>query len=121
MSDYAWIIDRDHLYETFKAEDGETVFPSAVGVVGPGNAKFGTSTEDHEAKHTELGTRYQHRNAFKMYDDDGELYYSGYLYWDGEIDDPDEHQIAGPLDDYGMPGSGCTRITYHRKPEWEIG
>ena len=39
---------------------------------------------------------------FEMFDDDGTLYYSGTIYgvYDG----------CEPLDDYGMPGAGCTRI-----------
>lgn len=42
--------------------------------------------------------------SFKMYDDDGELYYSGYAKPDADFD---------PLDDFGMPNAGCTRIDYH--------
>ena len=40
---------------------------------------------------------------FKMYDDDGELYYSGYSKPDADFD---------PLDDFGMPNAGCTEIKY---------
>ena len=42
------------------------------------------------------------RTYFKMYDGDGELYYSGYIVGD----------FSGfePLDEFGMPNAGCTDI-----------
>lgn len=43
---------------------------------------------------------------FKMYDDDGELYYSGYS---KPLNDVDGFE---PLDDFGMPNAGCTEIKY---------
>lgn len=48
-------------------------------------------------------------NAFRLRDDDGELYYSGYAREDME----DEF---APLDDYGLPNAGCTTIEY-RNPK----
>lgn len=42
--------------------------------------------------------------SFKMYDDDGELYYSGWAKQDADFD---------PLDDFGMPNAGCTEIRYY--------
>jgi hypothetical protein len=41
---------------------------------------------------------------FKMYDDDGEHYYSGYA----------KEEEFYPLDDYGMPNAGCTEIKYRQ-------
>ena len=41
---------------------------------------------------------------FKMFDDDGELYYSGYAKPDADFD---------PLDDFGTPNAGCTEIQYY--------
>lgn len=51
-------------------------------------------------------------NAFRMYDDDGELYYSGWAKPDTEFD---------PLEDFGTPNAGCTSISYysHTKLIWE--
>jgi len=47
---------------------------------------------------------------FRMYDDDGNLYYSGRM----KIEDFD------PLDDYGMPNAGCTYLKYRRgNKAWE--
>lgn len=50
---------------------------------------------------------------FKMYDDDGEHYYSGVIFG--------EYGGFEPLDDFGMPNAGCTWIEYRNKEthEWE--
>lgn len=45
---------------------------------------------------------------FKMYDDDGIHYYSGYLL--GKYEGCE--QAFNPLEDYGMPNAGCTDIKY---------
>lgn len=42
------------------------------------------------------------KGTFKIYDDDGEPWYSGEIY--GEYDGFE------PLDDYGTPNDGCTQI-----------
>ena len=83
MSNYAWVITTDHLDNM------------PANVAGPRDA-----TEDQIAMAREKGTR------FKIYDDDGILYYSG-RYWEpsGDID-------FGPLDDYGAPNAGATEIRY---------
>jgi hypothetical protein len=49
---------------------------------------------------------------FRMFDDDGELYYSGSIWGD--------YDGFEPLDDFGMPSAGCTGIQYQNdKGEWE--
>ncbi len=45
--------------------------------------------------------------AFKMYDDDGEHYYSGRI-----VGDYDGFE---PLDDYGTPNAGATEIRYRAR------
>lgn len=40
--------------------------------------------------------------TFKLYDDDGELYYIGEIYGD--------YDGFEPLDDFGAPNDGCTAI-----------
>jgi len=47
---------------------------------------------------------------FKMYDDDGELYYEGVMnqYCDG----------FEPLNHYGMPNAGCTEIRILEQGKW---
>ena len=51
---------------------------------------------------------------FKMYDDDGNLCYSGFS------DDSESEDGFAPLDDYGTPNVGCTYIEYWRNGKWEI-
>ena len=49
---------------------------------------------------------------FRMFDDDGELYYSGSIWGD--------YDGFEPLDDFGMPSAGCTGIQYKNdKGEWK--
>jgi len=50
-------------------------------------------------------------HQFKMYDDDGVLYYYGRC----------AEQEFSPLDDYGTPNAGCTEIRYHNAEtgEWD--
>ena len=47
---------------------------------------------------------------FRMYDDDGELYYEGYS---------NDSSSFQPLDDFGMPNAGCTEIKYYENGKWE--
>lgn len=42
--------------------------------------------------------------SFKMFDDDGELYYSGLARKNADFD---------PLDDFGTPNAGCTEIRFY--------
>lgn len=96
---YAWIINRDHLH----AASPET-FTSEVGTIGPRNV-----TPDQEAAlHRGEGT------AFRMRDDDGELYYSGRFLGDSESE-----EAFAPLDDFGTPNAGATTIEYYRAGKWE--
>ncbi len=85
-SRYGWVITRDYIDED-----------RAVGVMGPRGCTF--AKEDIAANGVQ----------FRMYDDDNELYYEGYL-------------IGGegfePLDDYGTPSAGCTYIQYKEKGKW---
>lgn len=54
---------------------------------------------------------------WRLYDDDGELYYEGWLYED------DEAIIEQAVLDWGMHDSGCTEIQVKRNGKWvtEIG
>jgi len=74
---YGWIITRD----TLPFDDlGD------VGTIGPSNCKLSVE-EIKKGK------------PFRMYDDDGELYYEGFIAGDFEGFEP--------LDDFGGPNSGC--------------
>lgn len=50
---------------------------------------------------------------FRLYDDDGNLYYEGYS------DDNSSEKAFAPLDDYGMPNDGCTEIRYLENGKFE--
>lgn len=81
----AWVIDKDHIGDS-NAKPG--TLQNAVGLVGP---------RSYKGDGSELGCK------FRMHDDDGELYYEGRS---GDGSD------FGPLDDFGMPNAGATRISY---------
>ena len=87
--DYAWVIVKDNI------ADVEITPPSnlnAVGMIGPHWAKYDA---DYIKKH---GAR------FRMSDDDGEIYYYGYIVGD--------YEGFEPLDDFGLPNAGCAHIEY---------
>ncbi len=92
---YAWIITKDHLEEE-GSED------SSVGVIGPRDA----TPEQVADLQAGRGA------AFRMYDGDGKLYYSGRAVWD----EPTEEAHVGPLVDYGYPNAGAVRITWPGDP-----
>jgi len=92
---YCWLITADRLAEN----DRE----SAVGAEGPSSAPamFGDDWTPRQ---------------FRMYDDDGVLCYDGILF----AEDPDSEEACfGPLDDFGAPNAGCTRIDYFNGRDWE--
>lgn len=90
--EYGWIITRDYLSEQWGSEDSE------AGIYGP----HGCSKNLHDALLSGKG------HKFKMYDDDDELYYKGLF-----IGDPESEDGFAPLDDFGTPNAGCTRIDYY--------
>jgi len=106
QSEYAWIIDKDHLYA------GEDYLRDDAGTIGPRGAN-GSTKQD-------LAANYPHRNQFRMYDDDQELYYTGTLYWTGDPE-PEEDFVYGPLADFGTPNAGAVFIAYTGKPQWDCG
>ena len=99
---YAWKITKDHLARTPDEDE--------AGTSGPGNAS------EHHMNLLKDGEG----EVFKMYDDDGELYYTGRLVFDDDMEGTEE-ACYGPLSDFGMPNAGCTEIRYPRKPEWNCG
>jgi len=110
---YGWIITTDKLAKAGKKGD--------VGTLGPRGC-----TEALQARLeaelpadgvTPLAARLpvpegMDRVRFRMYDDDGEHYYSGTLIMDGEAEGFE------PLDDFGMPGAGCTEIRLFEHGRW---
>jgi hypothetical protein len=99
---YAWLITRDVLHDNGEIEDNE------AGVAGPA----GMSPDQLRALEAGKGT------PFRMYDDDGELLYEGRLLT-MQHGDEGNYDLS-PLDDFGMPNAGCTRIDVYRNGKWEI-
>lgn len=99
---YGWIIWKDLLAESYGGQ-------SAVGTAGPNNI------DDSVLAHLKDGKG----QAFRLYDDDGEHYYSGKavaLDDDGKVldhfTDGEDEAAFGPLWDFGEPDSGCTELRY---------
>lgn len=89
---YTWIIIKDRIDEG-----------THDGTMGPREGKY--SKEDVLEKGT----------PFRMFDDDGELYYEGKCL----SDEPGSEDWFGPLDDFGIPNAGCTGIQYFENGKWE--
>ena len=91
-----WTITKDNL-----AEPGEPsgTNSNAVGIVGPRGA---TMTSAEIAAHPKA-------KQFRMGDEDG-VWYEGWLVGDDEF---------APLDDFGEPNAGCTRIDILENDEWK--
>lgn len=92
--DYAWLIYEDRL-------DGR-----GVHIVGPRNPTPALVAMLDAGK----------GEQFRMYDDDGEWYYSGRIVRVGSASHDEGFE---PLDDFGTPDSGCTEIRYLHAGKWE--
>jgi len=126
-ANYAWRIGRDHLFNA--AEDAR--WWNGAGAEGPSDAPEDLLTlmrPGNIRASLESGLIHQ----FRMLDDDGILYYSGYVAsWEtdpesGELrmltpDEMDERAAFGPLNDYGTPNAGAVEIQYKNAEtgEWE--
>jgi hypothetical protein len=114
-STYGWLITHDSLAAVW------TLGPSnsnAKGMIGPRDIGV-----DLEAQLTSVATngysnyRGYRVRKFKIYDDDGELYYTG-LYVGPDGADLGEDAF-GPLDDFGTPNAGATEIRYYNRTSGE--
>lgn len=92
---FGWLITADH------SEVGEA---SSVGVCGPSLINHSVESELRAGSGTE----------FRLYDDDDKLYFTGRMISDGS-----EGQEFSPLDDFGGPGFGCTRLDVKNGNKWE--
>ncbi|WP_203338601.1 hypothetical protein [Nocardioides limicola] len=122
-SDYSWMIVVDHLFAA-DAGDHSSSTDNEAGTSGPRQAP-NDLIDALDRRGSEAGRRALEdcgiRTAvFKMYDDDGELYYTGVLAYRAEVEG-EEHVVAGPLFDFGAPNAGCTRIGYPAHPDWAVG
>lgn len=106
-----WIIDHDHLAEKSGEPD-----ESEVGITGPSDI----SDETLAILGEPYWPNHQHGlpagvKRFRIYDDDGELYYSGRAYLPEDATDDDEF---GPLWDFGTPNAGATELRYFEQGKW---
>lgn len=120
MTNYAWIITEDSLYEALKRDEldnSEPISANEAGTTGPRNAPV-TLTN---ALGDPMSDIYRNAYEFRMYDDDGILYYVGRLAVESpKGTEPDEEALYAPLSSFGGPNAGAVRITYQNHPEWEM-
>jgi hypothetical protein len=90
--DYGWLITKDHTYNPL-----DILAKSEAGTMGGADTPY--TAEEIKTKGA----------YFRMYDDDGDLYYEGY-YLGGDGED-----MFFPLDDFGTPNAGATEIRYRNK------
>lgn len=124
---YAWLITHDSI-----ADPAEPLGTNcnAPGVVGPHNADPELVRTLHQAANIGKDKYSQYPGNtvkwFKLYDDDGNLYYTGV--WTGEEGAgygsgmfADEVDGMEPLDDFGTPNAGATEIRYYKPAtgDWE--
>lgn len=95
---YAWIITHDYLQTDLD-------LPTRVGLAGP----FGISDAQLDQLRAGEGAH------FRLFDDDRTLVYEGRFLGDATSED-----AFGPLEDFGMPDAGCTRIEYLVDGRWEM-
>lgn len=100
----AWIIDTDHIADRSSPEGTNS---NAKGVCGPRDApewmENALLTSTVPAWAIIQGAAIY---RFNVYDDDGELYYTGRMIT--EANPPDDEACAGPLFDFGGPNGGAT-------------
>lgn len=100
---YGWIITTDHIAD---ASEPEGTNSNAKGVKGPHNLDPAIEAQLDAGK----------GRAFRIKDDDGELYYTGRIITPreevgGEMD-------FAPLDDFGKPNAGAVEIWYRINNKW---
>jgi hypothetical protein len=94
---YGWIVTKDFIEDESKCIE--------VDVIGPRGCPF--TKEELISKGT----------PFKLFDDDGNLYYEGFVIADANAPE----SIFGPLDDYGGPNAGCVDMkVLNSNKEWEF-
>ena len=105
----AWKINYSYI------EDDKEDIKTPVSVYGPGEGRrhgpfiFPTNAITKEQAEA-LDAGQGHR--FRLFDDDGGLYYEGLCL---EGPEGEEEEAFGPLDDYGTPNAGAVRIEYYDK------
>jgi len=111
-ADWAWISDTDNLDNVPDGTTGPSDAPAHM-------VAWLTANTNAPRKPFDLKGREVQVFRFRLYDDDGELYYTGRLMMPADVSDH-ESACYAPLGDYG-PGSGCVRVDYEGHPEMNCG
>lgn len=109
----AWIITKDHIADPEdrkKYPEGKSNF-HAVNMIGP----RGASDRDEERLKAGEGI------AFRLLDDDGNLYYEGRRLEESDADATyDAEPELAPLDCFGLPNAGCAiQQEKNKEGKWE--
>lgn len=120
MEPYVFVITRDHL----SGPDGECADQKAdlTGQVRSSahdvNGWAKATAEALKAGRRVAEIHPVHAAAFRLWDDDGILYFSGRLYWRGDTE-PSDETLTG-LFYWSQWHSGTTRLSFPAHKEWEI-
>jgi len=113
---YAWLITYDHIAD-YDEPAGTNC--NAIGMTGPRNINPVLETVLRTAARIGRASWHGPEDVkwFRIFDDDGERYYSGVYV--AVSDDPSGFE---PLDDFGTPNAGATEIQYYNPAteEWEV-
>lgn len=101
-----WIIIKDLI-------DGGDSLGTSVGIEPKPSKTFRNLDADSLKAEVDRLVAAGVRHKFRLYDDDGELYYEGLS------SDAETEAAFDPLD-WAMGHSGCTRIDYLINGKWEI-
>jgi len=93
-----WIITKDHISDAHEPNEEGTMSPAFP--ISPSRS----GRLDHQQEEIERLCPIK----FRMYDDDGNLYYEGRM----------SGYDFDPLDDFGMPNAGCTYLKYLKGGVW---
>ncbi len=107
---YAWRVDTDHQPDPTSPVGS---YSNAGGVTGPGGAP------------ADLLARLDNGEGrkWRIYDDDGELYYSGRIVFADPAEEAGNgislpEEAFGPLWDFGQGNAGATEIRYFMNRKW---
>lgn len=103
---YVWLITDDDLAAPGDRADRSTAGPARVSE----GLEKAIRSDDLPIGFT--------RAVFRMYDDDGTLYYRGRMFYAEELDGTEE-QVFAPLAEFGLPNAGCTRIAWNDDDHYE--
>jgi hypothetical protein len=99
--------------QSISNENSNTKIPSINWIITRDFASSENGEGNDVGKGNEEILKRNNKTKFKMYDDDDVLYYEGFMIENGG------EELFNPLDDFGMPNAGCTRIDILSNGQWE--